>query len=81
MPSTFYSDLSGPGTDAIAITKSDSTTFDVRALYIGAAGDVVVTTRAGNDVTFKAVPAGSILPIRCTKVKAATTASEIVGLL
>lgn len=74
-------DLDDPASDAFAITKSDSTVFYARALYVGTTGDVVVTTRAGNDVTFKAVPAGTILPVRCTKVKAATTAADIVGLV
>lgn len=74
-------DLSAPATDAFAITKSDSTTFYARSLYVGGAGDVVVTTRKDTDVTFKAVPAGTILPIRCSKVKAATTATDIVGLI
>lgn len=74
-------DLDDPATDAFAITKSDSTTFFARALYVGTSGDVILTTRKGVDVTFKSVPAGAILPVRCTKVKAATTASDIVGLL
>lgn len=53
MPSTFYSDLSGPGTDAFPVTKSDATVIEARALYVGTTGDVVVTTAAGNDVTFR----------------------------
>jgi len=74
------SGIADPASDAFAITKSDSTVIAARALYVGTAGDVVVTTRGGTDVTFKNVPAGSILPVRATKVKVATTAADIVGL-
>lgn len=74
-------DLDDPAIDAFSVSKSDSTTFFARALYVGTAGDVVLTTRSGTDVTFKAVPAGTILPVRCTKVKVATTAADIVGLI
>ena len=73
--------LSSPADTAAAVAKSDSTVLDTtRALYIGGAGDLVVTMAKGGDVTFKAVPAGSVLPIRVTKVKAATTATDIVAL-
>lgn len=67
--------------DAFTITPSDSTTFKADALYVGTGGAVVVTTSRGNERTFPAVPSGSILPISCTQVKAATAASGIVGLV
>jgi hypothetical protein len=72
--------LDAPAIDAFAVTKSDSTIFFCRGLYVGGAGDVVVTMVGGSVVTFSAVPAGSILPVRCTQVRAATTATLIVGL-
>lgn len=74
------SDLDDPANDAFALTKSDSTVVYARALYIGGTGDVVVTTRGGSVVTFKAVPAGTILPVRISKLMAATTATDVVGL-
>lgn len=69
--------------DCFAITKSDSTQLPERCcgLYIGTTGDVVVETESAKAVTFTAVPAGGILPIAARKVKAATTASNIVGFL
>ena len=71
-------------TDYEAITASDSTDLtakEFRGLYVGAGGDVVLTTREGNDVTFKSVPAGTILPVSFSKVKATgTSASSVVGL-
>lgn len=67
--------------DGFAVTKSDTTVFTPScALFVGGAGDVVVTTAKGNSLTFTGVTAGSILPITCTQVKAATTATNIVRL-
>lgn len=68
---------------AIAITKSDSTVLSPtpRAIYVGGAGDLAVTMIDGTTVTFSGVPAGTTLPIRCSKVMAATTATNILGLI
>jgi hypothetical protein len=69
-----------PSDDAEAITKSDSTVVDYKQIYVGGVGDVVVTTKGGTDVTFTAVPAGTFLPpLRVNRVKAATTATLLIG--
>lgn len=76
------SDLS-PYTRAVAVTKSDTTLLDPvpRALYVGGVGDVVVDTLGGDaDVTFKAVPTGTVLHVRAVRVKAATGATSILAL-
>ncbi len=78
------SDISGldsPASNAAAVTTHDTNelTYVTRGLYIGGAGSVVVTI-GGSDVTFSGVPAGTILPIRVTKVKTASTATLIVAL-
>lgn len=54
---------------AFDITPSDTANLErtAKSLYIGSAGDVKVTTIAGDTVTFKAVPVG-ILPVVVTKV-------------
>lgn len=53
------------------------------ALYIGQGGDVTVVpadSGAGTPVTFPAVPAGSMLPVRVLKVMGTdTTAGGFVG--
>lgn len=50
-----------------------------RALWIGTGGDVTLTTKGGNTVTFANVPDGTLLPVRATHVTAAT-ASDILAL-
>lgn len=50
------------------------------ALYIGGAGNVVVTTIGGDILTFSGVTAGSILPVQVLKVASATTATLINAL-
>lgn len=78
-----YSLYPGPYSYAVEVTPSDVDPLDVvaQALYIGAAGDVDVTTLGGDDVLFAAVPAGTTIPIAVSHVKAATTsASGIIAL-
>ena len=78
--------LDSPGRNAVAVTPNDSTDLTVqpRGIYVGGAGDVVVqmlnASNAIADVTFVGVAAGSLLPIRPTRVKAtSTTATNIVA--
>lgn len=76
------SDIFGaPAEAGAAVTASDSTIVNFRSLYVGTTGNVAVTMKNGQVVTFPGVPAGMILPIVVTKVMATnTTASNIVGL-
>ncbi|TRD03808.1 hypothetical protein FJV76_14315 [Mesorhizobium sp. WSM4303] len=74
-----YSQASSANNGA-AIVKSDSTVVAFDAIYVGGAGDVVVKTYAGDTLTFTAPPVGTIIPIRCNRVMAATTATLLVGL-
>lgn len=70
-------------TGGFVITKSDSTKFPrpVRALFVGGAGNLVVTTADGVSLTLTGVTAGSIIPLQVTQVLNATTATNIVGLI
>jgi hypothetical protein len=76
---------SDPSGDFLAVTPHDtnpivSPGLPTRGLYIGGAGAVVATGSRGN-VTFAAVPVGTILPIQCTHVlSTGTTATNIVAL-
>lgn len=71
-----------PGYDAAAVTPSDTGHIgNARALYVGGAGNVKVVTAAGTTVTFTGVQAGSVLPVRATRVFSTdTTATNIVAI-
>ena len=72
-----------PIRDAAAVTPSDSVTLPTvtRAIYVGQPGDVAVSMAGGQAVTFQSVPAGSLLPIRVSVVKATgTSAGGILAL-
>jgi hypothetical protein len=72
-----------PSSKAVAITKSDSTDLTgVKQIYVGGTGTVVVRlTRAPTtDITFAAVPVGTVLKLNVTRVMAATTATNLIGL-
>ena len=74
-------DSIGPALNAFAVLPSDTAAVAARSIYVGGAGDVAVTMQGGGTVTFKAVPAGAILPVRVSKVfMTGTTATNLVGL-
>lgn len=58
--------------------------FDLKpfglAIYVGGAGSVVVVTAAGSEVTFAAVPAGTILPIAVSMILDSSTATNLLVL-
>ncbi|MQT12313.1 spike base protein, RCAP_Rcc01079 family [Segnochrobactrum spirostomi] len=73
----------GPATRFFAIAPSDGADLPelVRGLYVGGGGDVVAVDATGAVTTFRAVPAGTVLPIRAAAVRTASTASDLVGLV
>jgi hypothetical protein len=76
------SEFSDPATRLFAITPSDSTVVNVRALWVGGAGNIALIARDDTAAqTLSGVPAGTLLPVSCSKVMATnTTATLIVGL-
>ncbi len=66
-----------------AVTPSDTVNLSAPAtgLWIGGAGAVSVQMYGdGATVVYPAVPAGSILPVQCTRVNATgTTATNIIA--
>jgi hypothetical protein len=77
------SSSSQPAGNALAVTPADSDMAVIsRAIYVGVSGNLTVKMAGSeNIVTFTAVPAGSLLPIRVTQVRATdTTATNIVAL-
>ncbi len=80
----FSKGLDAPATKAFDITPSDTADLAEipRYVYVGSAGDLKVDMMDGGTVTFTAVPAGTLLPIRVTRVYlTGTTATGIVGLV
>ena len=72
-----------PTYDAASVTPSDSADLakPTRGLYIGGAGNVKLDTEGGTAVTFNGLTAGSILPVRTTRVYATgTTATDIIAM-
>ena len=66
---------------AAAITTSDTNNHNVKAIYVGGAGNISLVTNDGATVTFTAVPVGTILPVAAQRVRATgTTATNLIGL-
>ena len=75
--------LGSPARNVASVTPNDSVdlTKSSRALYVGVAGDIKITTVQGDTVTFVGVLSGTILPIRVQRVFATgTTATSIISL-
>lgn len=76
-------DKSTPAQHAFSITPANSTdlTHATRAIWVGGAGNLNVTTVGGETVLFSGIAAGTLLPIAATQVQSSsTTATLIVGL-
>jgi len=76
------SEASDPATKLFAITPSDSTVVNCRAIWVGGAGNVAVIARDDTVAqTLPGVPAGTLLPVSVSKVMSTnTTATLIIGL-
>lgn len=76
------SGLIDPADRAVAVTPSDSAdlTEVTRGLYVGASGDVKVDMANGDTVTFVAMAAGVVHPLRVRRVySTGTDATDIVA--
>lgn len=85
----FVPDAPGPMGRAWVVAKSDTVPLPAttRAIYVGVTGDITVQLAGvdgaddgSNPTLFAAVPAGTILPIACTFVMAATVSTNVVAL-
>ena len=80
---SYSTHLESPAENAAAITPNDTTdlTNATRSLYIGGAGNVKIDTVLGDTVTLSGVVAGTVIPVRASRVYATgTTATNLVGL-
>lgn len=72
-----------PASHAEPVTPSDANDLQYasRALWVGGAGNISLITLSGATVTFTGITAGSLLPIRATRVRSTgTTATSILAL-
>lgn len=86
--STHEPQLDSPADRGFSITpdNDDDLALNTRMIYVGGAGDITVImageTNDANTLLFKAVPVGTVLPIRVRRVLATgTTATLLLGLL
>lgn len=81
---TYHTGLSDTAANAAAITPHDSTDLSrtTRGIYVGGAGNVSVEMKStGTAVVFQGLAAGTILPVRATRVNATgTTATNLIAL-
>ena len=78
------SGINGPANDGFIIAPDDGLDLNeiTRAIFIGSGGDISLVTKNGTLLTFSGLGAGSLLPVRASRVHATgTTASNIVGLV
>lgn len=84
--SNYAVQLDSVATNAFVITPSSNTlAISTRSIYVGGAGDITVLPVGYKQetpvaITFTAVPAGTILPIRVSVVYANTIATNLLGL-
>lgn len=72
---------SAPATKLVLVTPSDSTVLNCRAIWVGGAGNVSIVARDDTAaVLLSGVPAGTLIPVSCSKIMAATTATLVVAL-
>lgn len=79
-PWSFANAPGGPFRKAGGVTPSDTDDlpYETGAVFVGGAGSLVAVI-GGTEVSFAAVPAGTVLPILCTRIKSTgTTATSIV---
>ena len=70
-----------PANGYAAVTPSDTTELNCRAIYVGGGGNVVLQMPGRSEtVTFSNVPAGTFMPVSARRVMAATTATNLVAL-
>ena len=68
----------------VAVTPHDTTNFTdgiCRGIYVGVSGNIVAIRKDGIAITFTAVAAGTILPIRAIRINStSTTATNMVAI-
>ena len=78
--STLFKGLDSPATSGEAVTPSDSTDLTTvsRALWVGGAGNINVIMSDGTTLLFSGVAAGTLLPLRVSRVKSTSTTATLI---
>lgn len=68
--------------NAVAVTPHDTNANPAAAIYVGGAGNIACRPYgSAADVTFTAVPVGTILRVRVTHIRStSTTATNLIAL-
>lgn len=69
--------------ESVAVTKSDSTPVNCKAIYVGGTGNLVIKhSETSATVTYSSVPAGAVLylNLRNGRIMNATTATDIIAM-
>jgi hypothetical protein len=72
-----------PLTNGVAVVPSDSADLSnvTRSLWVGTVGNVELILLSGQSVVLMAVPSGTLLNVRASRVKSgSTTAADLVAL-
>lgn len=72
--------LDSPASGGEAVTPHASTNLAQvsRGIYVGGGGDVAAVMASGAVLVFSAVPAGTLLPIRCIRINAVNTTATLM---
>ena len=72
--------LDSPAVGGEAVTPHASTNLGQvsRGIYVGGAGNVAAVMANGAVLVFSAVPAGTLLPIRCVRINAVNTTATLM---
>ena len=72
--------LDSPAAGGEAVTPHASTNLAQvsRGIYVGGAGNVAAVMANGAVLVFSAVPAGTLLPIRCVRINAVNTTATLM---
>lgn len=71
--------LGQPATDGFVVAFDQDFPAPTRAVYVGGAGTIVFILYNGAQLGFQGITAGSMLPIRATRVLSAGTTAGLAG--
>jgi hypothetical protein len=77
---TTHGGVGQPATYAVAVSPDDNNdiAYVSRAIYVGGAGNLEVVMLEGQTVVFSGIAAGTLLPIRVTRVKSGNTTATLI---